>query len=180
MTAEAMTAESAFETPRIPWWLVLLQGIALLILGFFLLTKPIGTTFIAVQFLGIYWLIGGIFGIVSIFVDRTGWGWKLFSGILGILAGVLIIEHPYWSAILVPATIALLIGIQGIIVGCIALYQAFKGAGWGTGILGVISIIFGLLISFNLLPATLSLPFVLGIFALIGGISAIVTAFKLK
>jgi len=46
--------------------------------------------------------------------------------------------------------------------------------------LGVLSIILGLFLLANLFWATLSLPFVVGIFAIIGGIFALVAAFQMK
>lgn len=174
------TATKEVTAPIIPWWVVLLQGIAALIIGFFLLVSPGLTTAILIQFLGIYWFVSGIFSIVAIFIDSSGWGWKLFSGILGIIAGIIIIQNPLWSTLLVPATIVIILGIQGIIMGIIGLIQAFQGAGWGAGILGALSIIFGLILMFNPIISAAILPFVLGIFGIIGGIMAIFAAFRLK
>jgi len=177
------TATQAAPQPTgsaIPWWLVLLEAIAAIIIGALLLANPAKATFVLIQLLGISWFISGIFGIVSIFIDKTQWGWKLFSGILGIIAGILIIQHPLWSTLLVPATLVIILGIQGIIIGIVKLIQAFQGAGWGAGILGVLSIILGLFLLANLFYATLSLPFVVGIFAIIGGIFALVAAFQMK
>jgi uncharacterized membrane protein HdeD (DUF308 family) len=114
------------------------------------------------------------------FMDHRQWGWKLFSGILGIIAGVIILQHPLWSAILVPATLVWLLGFFGIIMGFISIFQAFKGAGWGVGLLGVLSIIFGLYLLANTFISTLSLPWVVGIFALIGGVVAIWNSFKVR
>lgn len=175
-----MTTIASKEVPMVPWWLVLLEGIALVILGALLLTSPAMTTLVLIQFLGIYWLVKGIFDIVSIFIDRRQWGWKLFGGILGIIAGIIILQHPLWSALLVPATLVWLLGFFGIIMGAISIYQAFKGAGWGVGILGVLSIIFGLYLLANALISTLSLPWVVGLFALVGGAVAIWNSFKVR
>lgn len=55
----------------VPWWLVLLEGIAAVIIGIFLLTVPITALLLLVQSLGFFWLTGGIFRIVSIFVDSS-------------------------------------------------------------------------------------------------------------
>jgi uncharacterized membrane protein HdeD (DUF308 family) len=173
-------ATATKQTLVVPWWLVLLQGIALLVLGALLLTSPAMTTRILVQFLGIYWLVKGIFEIVSIFIDHRQWGWKLFSGILGIVAGIIIMDHPLWATLLVPATLVWLLGFFGIVMGCISLFQAFKGAGWGVGVLGVLSIIFGIYLLANTLISTLAVPWVLGIFALIGGAVAVWNSFKLR
>ncbi len=177
MTAASVSEE---ETRAIPWWLVLIEGIALIILGLFLLTSPGATTLVLIQFLGIYWLVGGIFKIVSMFLDHSMWGWKLFAGILGILAGLIVLQHPIWSPFVVAGTLVILLGIQGIIYGGVGVWQAFKGAGWGAGILGALSIIFGIYLLANIGQATLVLPWVVGILAVVGGIAAIVMAFRLK
>jgi len=174
------TETKEVTAPLIPWWLVLLQGIAALIIGIFLLTSPGITMAILIQFLGIYWLVSGIFSIIAIFIDSSGWGWKLFSGILGIIAGIIIIQNPLWSTILVQAVLVIVLGIQGIIIGIIGLIQAFQGAGWGAGILGALSIVFGLILLFNTLLAVSILAYVLGIFGIVGGILAIIAAFRLK
>ncbi len=176
----AAASVSAKETNAVPWWLVLIEGIALILLGIFLLTSPGATTLVLVQFLGIYWLVAGIFKIVSMFLDHSMWGWKLFAGILGIIAGIIVLQHPIWSPLVVGSTLVILLGIQGIIYGGIGLWQAFKGAGWGTGILAVLSIIFGIYLLANIGQATLVLPWVVGILAIVGGIAAIVLAFRLK
>jgi uncharacterized membrane protein HdeD (DUF308 family) len=173
-------AQVKSEGEMIPWWLVLLEGIALVVLGILLLLKPGMTTLVFIQFLGIYWFVAGIFRIVSIFLDRTMWGWKLVAGILGILAGLVVIQHPLWSPFVVGATLVILLGIQGIIMGGISLFQAFKGAGWGAGILGALSILFGIYLLANTGAATLVLPWVVGVLALVGGIASIFMAFRIK
>jgi uncharacterized membrane protein HdeD (DUF308 family) len=163
------------------WWIPLLEGIAAIIIGILLFTNTEQTVFTLVLFLGIWWFIGGIIDLVSLFVDRTQWGWKLFSGILGIIAGLIIIRHPWWASVLVPATLVWLLGILGIIIGAVAIFRAFQGAGWGVGILGVIGIVFGLiLLGTGVGVAALTMIFVGAIWAIIGGIAAIVYAFRLR
>lgn len=163
-----------------PWWLVLLEGIALLIIGFLLLTNPAQTSISVVRILGLYWLISGIFQIISIFLDHTAWGWKLFAGILGIIAGIIVLDNPIWSPLVVGSVLIIILGIQGIVYGAVGVFQAFKGAGWGAAILGAISILFGIILLSNIWIATFSLPWVLGIFGIVGGIMAIVSAFRLR
>jgi len=178
MTAQATQSTSGQST--VPWWLVLIEGIAAILIGFFLLISPATTTIVIVQFLGFYWLISGIFSIISIFIDHSMWGWKLFAGVLGIIAGILIIQHPLWSTLLVPATLVIVMGVFGLIIGVINLFQAFRGGGWGIGILGVLSIIFGLILLANPMLATLGLPLVLGIFGIVFGVIAIFGAFRAR
>ena len=168
------------EGSGVPWWLVLLQGIALVILGILFVISPGMTTVVVIQFLGIYWLIIGIFSIVSIFVDSSLWGWKLFSGVLGIIAGLIILQHPLWSPVVVGEVLIIILGVEGIIIGVVYLIQAFQGAGWGMGLLGVVSIIIGIILLANIWAFTIALPLVIGILALVGGVISIIGAFQMK
>jgi uncharacterized membrane protein HdeD (DUF308 family) len=163
-----------------PWWLVLIQGVAAALLGLLLLTNPAATTVILVQFLGIWWLVGGILSVVAIFIDRTNWPLRAFSGVLGIVAGILVLNHPLWSALLIPTTLVVLLGVLGVLIGIIYLLQAFQGEGWGIGLLGILSVALGLYLAFNPLGATLALPIVIGALAVVGGIAAVVLAFRLR
>ena len=168
------------ENIGVPWWLILLQGIFAIILGLLLVSSPGMTTFVLIQFLGLYWLIVGVFNIVGIFLDHTRWGWKLFAGVLGVIAGLLVIQHPLWSTVLIPATLIVILGIVGLVFGLVGLISAFQGGGWGSGILGVLGIILGLILLTSPLWGAVALPFIVGIFALIGGIAAVVQAFRMK
>ncbi len=176
------TATATYETAKraTPWWLVLIEGIALIIIGALFLINPAQTSVIAITVLGIYWLIQGVLSIVSIFMDSSAWGWKLFIGVLGIIAGIIILQHPLWSPLVVGATLVIVLGIQGIFMGIMQIILGLQGGGWGIAILGVISIIIGAILLFNVWVATISLPWVIGIFAIIGGILAIIQAFREK
>ena len=175
-----MSAVSVSSERQVPWWLFLIEGISLLVLGILWLASPGMTTVVVVQILGIYWLVAGIFKIVSIFMDSSGWGWKLAGGILGILAGLIVIQHPLWSPFVIGSVLIIILGVEGLIIGVVGLIQAFKGGGWGAAVLGVISILFGLLFLFNVGGFTVALPGAIGILALIGGGLSIVAAFRLK
>ncbi len=164
----------------IPWWHLLLQGIMAMIVGFLLVSFPGETIIVLVQILGLYWLVTGILGLVSLFIDHSQWGWKLAIGILGILAGVIVVRHPAWSGFLIPFTIVILLGIQAIIQGIIELVLAFQGHGWGALLLGVINIIFGLFILSAPLISTCVFPVVLGIVAIILGAFTIFGAFRTR
>jgi len=176
MTAEAME----FETKQMPWWAILMGGILSIIVGILLLTTPVKTVFLLVLTLGMYWIISGIFTLVGMFVDHTAWGWKLFVGALSIIAGIIILRFPLISALTIPSIFILILGIQGLIVGIVSLIMAFKGGGWGAGILGALSIIFGLIliVNFSAPGMVAALVWVAGIFAIIGGISQLVQAFR--
>lgn len=164
------------------WWVFLLQGIAVLILGFLLITNTAVTVTTLVVFLGVYWLIDGIFSLIAIFIKSSNlhWGWLLVRGILGILAGMYVVRHPLWAALLVPTVLIIILAVQGLIMGVISLIQAFKGDGWGTGISGAVNILFGIILLSSPLMAAWILPVVLGIFGIISGIGLIIFAFRVR
>jgi uncharacterized membrane protein HdeD (DUF308 family)/predicted flap endonuclease-1-like 5' DNA nuclease len=168
------------ENPGRHWWLLLIQGIAAIILGVLLFTRPAATIQAIVIFLGIYWLITGVVTLVSLIWNRSQWGLKLITGIIGILAGLFIVRNPIISAFVVPTSFALVLGIMGILIGIGQLIQAFRGGGWGVGILGVLSIILGVLLLTNPAIGGLSLAFMLAILLIVGGIAAIFAAFGLR
>jgi uncharacterized membrane protein HdeD (DUF308 family) len=139
--------------------------------------------------LGAYWFILGVLDLVGLLRDRTAWGWKLFTGIIGILAGGVILSgflgdsttlDSYLTTAMVGVTIAWVIGFLGVLYGIVMLIAAFRGAGWGAGILGVLTIVFGIIILSNPVWTALGLPLVIGIWLLIGGIGLIFAAFRMR
>ncbi|GER88389.1 hypothetical protein KDW_25510 [Dictyobacter vulcani] len=163
-----------------PWWMVMIEGIALFIVGLLLLFAPATTTILLVQILGWFWLISGIMAFVSMFIDRNQWGLKAVTGVLGILAGIVVIRHPLWSALMIPAFIVVFLAVQALITGLIQLYQGFKGGGLGVVVLGVVNIIFGIILLTAPLIAARALPLVLGIFAVIAGVATFASSFRLQ
>lgn len=176
------TANAAFGEQKraVPWWIPLIEGIALIIIGVLLFTNTAATIVVLAQVLAIYWLISGIMELVSLFLDRTAWGLKLLGGIIGIWAGLYIISNPLIGTLTLGLGIVIILGIQALLLGVVHLLQAFRGAGWGMGLLGIINIIFGLILLGNTLVAAATLPLVLGAFAIVGGIATIFMAFRLR
>ena len=170
----------SFETQQYPWWLILMGGILNIIVGILLLVNPAKTAIAFAWVLGLYWFVQGIFVLVAMFLDHTAWGWKLLMGVLGILAGIFVMRHPIASAVAIPAFLVLFLGIQGLITGIISLVMAFKGGGWGAGILGALSILFGIILIANYanLGTIVALIWIVAILSILGGIVQIFQAFR--
>ena len=184
MATSSMTSTATAETRQRPWWLSLIVGIFSVIVGAILLFAPmmtkVNTWMFLVVVLGIYWLILGIMDIVSIFVDHTMWGWKLFIGIVSIIAGGWILIYPAAAAIALPQIFVLVLGIWAFVYGLVLLFMAFQGGGWGAGVLGVLGIILGidLMANYAAPGMGLSLLWAAAIFALVGGVVMIIHAFQ--
>lgn len=163
------------------WWVFLLQGIAAIIFGILLLTNPAATLVAFVIFLGFYWLFLGALELVRVFVDRrVPWYWSLLLGILGIVAGLLVLNHPLYAAIVLPLGIVVWLGILGLVIGVIEIIGAFSGGGIGSFILGVVNILIGLLLLGSPGMATLAVPLVFGILLLIEGVALIIWALRIR
>ena len=178
MATAQLTASRAHLAAGL-WWVPLIQGIASILIGVFLLTDPAATILTLAIFLGVYWLIGGVLDLAGVFIDRANWGWKLVSGVLGILAGLVVVRNPLWAGILVPAVLVWVMGVLGIVVGVVQVVHAVRGAGWGVGILGAVSIVFGALLVANPLLTTIVLIPMVAAWAVVGGILEIIFAFRL-
>ena len=163
------------------WWFFLLEGIAGIILGLLLITDPGATMVALVTFLGFYWLIMGILALVRIFVDRSvPWIWSLLIGIVGILAGILVLRHPLLAALTVPTVIVIILGVEGLIMGVLEIIAGFSGGGIGSFIMGVLYVVVGLLLLGSPIAAALAVPLVFGVLLLIQGVAHVILAFRAR
>jgi uncharacterized membrane protein HdeD (DUF308 family) len=164
----------------LPWGLVLVEGIVVALLGLLLLVAPGASLLFLVELLGIYLLIAGIFRIIGIFLDSSSWGWKLAAAILCLIAGLVVLSNPLWSTTLASTWLIIFVGFLAMVQGAAGLIVAFQGGGWGMGVLSVLGILFGLFLVINPLIGVAALTFILAIFMLIGGVGAIIQAFRMR
>ncbi len=163
------------------WWIFLLQGIAGVILGLMLITAPGATLLAILTFLGFYWLITGVLALVRVFVDRSiPWIWSIFSGFVGVVAGLLVLRHPLVAMVTAPTVLVIVLGVQALIMGALEIIEAVKGGGVGSFILGVLNLVVGLLLLTSPVSAALMVPLVFGVLLLIEGVAHIFWAFRIR
>jgi uncharacterized membrane protein HdeD (DUF308 family) len=156
---------------------LLFGGIISLVFGILLFTQTGATLAVIMLLVGLAWFIQGIFLLLSIFIDKASWGWKLFGGVIGIAAGLLVLQNPVASTVAVPAVLALVLGIFGVLIGISALIAAFQGEGWGAGIFGAITIVIGLLLVFNAVVGAQVLIWLTALVLVIQGAVGIIASF---
>ena len=152
------------ENSASPWWLVLLEGIFAAIFGLLILLAPDATLLFLVQTLGFYLLIVGLLRLVGIFTGSSEWVLKLLdgiAGIIGIIIGVIVLRHPSWSALLVPADLFCR-RVAGDISGGQQPDPRLQRRWMGVGILGILGIVLGVILVLNPLIGVVAIPFVLG------------------
>jgi uncharacterized membrane protein HdeD (DUF308 family) len=176
-----MAGMTASKSQSDIWWVFLLEGIASILFGFLLITRPAETLVALVIFLGLYWLFVGVLELVRVFVDDSvPWYWSLIIGVLGILAGIIVLKHPIFSAIVLPTAIVLWLGVLGVVIGIIGIIGSFTGGGIGSFIFGVVNLIIGVILLGAPIPAAVAVPIVFGALLLIQGVILIVYAFNIR
>lgn len=119
VTAFATTESSAGS--RVLYAIV---GILSILVGILCLRDPLQTIAVLTLMLGAFWLIAGIVELFNGVSARgeKGRGWAVLSGIVGVVAGIVVLSYPVGSAV----TLAWLLGILLILHGVIALGQALS------------------------------------------------------
>jgi uncharacterized membrane protein HdeD (DUF308 family) len=181
MTESGTIADLQISESRLfPWWLLLLWGVLTIVIGLAFLLSPAVTTIMFVTFLGAYWLVGGIFVLAGLAVDRTNMALKLLLASVNVLAGLLILLHPIYSTIFAIEFLVLFLGFWACFIGAVHLYHAFSSKDTGNGILGAISIVFGILLLLHSVAVVVILPFVAGGFCMISGLTTMYVAYVAK
>ncbi|MGH3148054.1 MAG: HdeD family acid-resistance protein [Rubrobacter sp.] len=164
----------------LPWWLVLAEGVVVALLGLVLLVAPGASLVFLFWLLGVYLLVAGVLRVVGIFLDASSWGWKLAAGVLCLVAGLAILSDPLWGTALASAWLVILVGFLAVLQGAAGLIVAFRGGGWGMGALSVLGILLGLFLVINPLIGAAALTLILAIFMLVGGVGAVIQAFRMR
>jgi uncharacterized membrane protein HdeD (DUF308 family) len=169
----------AFELAK-KWWVLLLRGILLIIIGLLAFVSPL----VWVTFVGIYMLIDGITMLMSGFSDQPAGQsrWPLvILGVLGLVAGLIILWNPALGGITLTLVIAAWAVVGGIltIISAIRLREEIDNE-WWLILSGILAVIFGVLVFTNVLAGILTIAWVFGIFAIVVGILSIVLAFRVR
>lgn len=82
-------------------WLWALFGVLYLLAGYYAFTTPVKTAMVLTSLLAIFLVIAGIIRSANALILKPlkGWGWTLFSGLLTLLTGIVILmspDSPFW------------------------------------------------------------------------------------
>jgi len=158
-------------------YILLFGGIVSLVFGILLFTQTTATLGLIMLLVGLAWFIQGVVTLASIFIDKAEWGWKIFSGIIGLAAGLLVLRNPVESTVVIPAIYSILLGIFGLLIGISALIAAFQGEGWGVGIVGLLSLVIGLVLMFNSVVGGAVLVWLIALLLVLQGAVGVIWSF---
>ena len=168
------------------WWVVLVRGVVLLILGCYALLFPGMTIGSLVTVIGLYVIAEGLLAIVNGVLGKTPTRmWTIARGALAVLIGIFVAGHSFLVAGVTTVTIMYIVALTAIVLGILEIVAAIQdrkeieGEGW-LMLGGAMMIVFGVLLLMAPLQFGLLLVRILGIYAIIFGISQIILAFRAR
>ncbi len=161
----------------------LFRGLAAIAFGIIALVWPNPTLFVLVFAFGIFAIFSGITAVAAALGDRRehGWGLLLFEGILWILVGVVALVWPGITAL----AFLYLLAAWAIITGILELiaplaFPMSLGRAVVTLLVGVVSVVFGMLIAAQPASGLLAVVWLIGIYASVVGVLYLVAYFEAR
>ena len=170
------------------WWVLALRGVVSIIFGILMLLFPLTAIGTFVLLFGVYALVDGIFTLITAIRNREQprWWVHLLEGILGIVAGVLVLANPLFAFMALPLFVLYIVAFWAIftgiteIIAAIQLRKEIEGEFW-MGLSGLLSIIFGvLLIIINPVEGIMALLTIVAAYAIVFGVIMLILAFRLR
>ncbi len=165
------------------WWVLVLRGAISVVFGLIVFAYPAMTLLLLVTIFGVYALVEGGARFIGAFTggdEGNRWG-LIATGVLGVAFGLLTLFYPaitVTALIYIIAAHAILNGIYEIVVA-VQLRREIEGE-WVLAISGLISITFGVLVALRPAMGVVTVALVIGIYAVLLGISQIVIGIRLR
>ncbi len=158
-----------------------MRGIAAVLFGLAALFWPGLTLFALIVFFGAYTLVDGIFAIVGGIMDSSRRWLLLIEGVLGVVAGLILLAWPGLGAVVLLYVIAIWAVATGVmeIIAAISLRREMYNE-WLMILGGSLSVLFGLILAFLPGAGLLSLTWLIGACALVFGVAFIVLGFRVR
>lgn len=167
------------------FWVIIVRGILAILFGVILLAAPAAVAIAIAIFIGVWLIVDGVLTIINANTARkTGlsWGFELASGIVYVIAGLLIAIAPLSFAVISGVFILWMLAV-GMLVRGIFSFASKSFKGWSKT-LGVIDIIFAVVLGIVLFAspggALAALVWVVAIYTIIFGIFLIIMAFMAR
>ena len=167
------------------WWLALIRGIILIVLGLFVFQHPVGAILGLTIYIAVSLLFTGITQTVLALQSKDvlpNWGWALSGGIIDILFALILLLNPVLTATTLPFIIGFWIIFYGVMTFVNSFARKKDGAPnwWWDIVTGMLAVLVGLLITSNLFTSLLAITYWIGFGFLIGGVINLIETFMLK
>jgi uncharacterized membrane protein HdeD (DUF308 family) len=161
------------------WWVLGLRGVAGILLGIAAFVWPGITLLVLVVLFGAYLLVDGVFALAG---GAMGRSWLLILiGALGVIAGILTLVWPGITALVLVflAAARFIVGGAFELIAAIRLRRVIDNE-WLLIVVGVLSILFGVLLFAFPAAGLLTLVYLIGAYAFVIGVLFLALAFRLR
>jgi uncharacterized membrane protein HdeD (DUF308 family) len=163
------------------WWIEALKGVLAIIIGVICLMNPSEALTAIAVFLGILAILAGL-AIEINALSRKGSNWQFWivEGIFNLVIGILLVSYPKAAINVLVILISLWIIAMGIIQ--VFTFRNMKKAGYTSQVLiftAILSLLIGILLLFNPFEGAKIVAIILGIYAVVYGVSSLFVAFRL-
>lgn len=169
---------------RSVWWLPVLRGVLMIVLGLLLLVEPLGTLVALVWVFGVFAVVDGAVVLLQALLarGRPGFGWLVVEGLVSIGFGALIMLWPDVTALVLFYLLALWVLVLGVtaVIVAVTQYRARDLAWSGTLVFGLIAFLFGLLLAIKPQGTVDVILTVYGLFAFVAGVVMLVSGFATR
>jgi len=122
------------DTLKKHWWLLMVEGVVLIILGVLAISYPLVATIAVDLYLGWLFLIAGVVGLIALFAaeDIAAFLWTIVTAALAIVLGVLLIWKPATGAMSLTFALSAFFFAEGLfqVITSIAYRKAMPSV-WG-------------------------------------------------
>lgn len=174
------------------WWIFALRGVLALIFAALAFWMPQSALLAMTLVFGAFSLVNGAFNLVAAvrhIQKKERWGWLLFSGIVGILTGVVVLVAPWVATMVMASFLWASVGFWAIFTGvleisaAVRLRQEIKGEIW-LAFSGLLSIVLGAIVLwiffFRPVESFLAAGWLLGFYAAVYGVTLLFLSWRLR
>lgn len=185
MTTQDPILTAFSSTAKQVWYWPVLRGLLAVVLGVVAIAWPTITASVIVWVIGIFAVVDGLVEIVE-GIRRRGTGngtaFLVTMGVLSLAVGIVLLVWPGKTA----EVLVWIIGLWAVAYGLFQTVASLElrrvaGSGWGWGVFaGLLGIVFGLLVLFNVSAGLVSIVWLLAIFAILWGVMLIAFGFQIR
>lgn len=185
MTTQDPILTAFSTTAKQVWYWPVLRGVLAIIFGIVALSWPDKTAAVIIWVVGIFAVVDGVVEIVEGIRRRgTGNGTAVLvtMGVLSLAVGVVLLVWPGKTAIVLTWIVGFWAVVYGLFQTVASLdLREVPGSGWGWGVVaGLLGIVFGVLVLFNVNAGLVSIVWLLALFAIVWGVMLVAFGFQIR
>ena len=163
------------------WWLLLIKGLLLALLGLYTLLNADSTLATIVLYLGVMSVVWGAGEVLMAIIGQANRMSFLLEGLVDLFMGFLLLTRPGIVG-LIPILIGIWVGLSGLVLFVRAIGERRTGsATWGNWmVLSIVLIVLALWLILDPIGTLISLTWLLGIILLAFGVLIMMIAWKVR